>query len=79
MVISINNVYFRFVNDAGDQITLRDTDDDGVATFDVSALNMNGSYTLQEASFTDVANNYGSSPILSLFYRGIKLYYKDIE
>ena len=31
------------------------------------------------ASFisTDVANNYGSSPILSLFYRGIKLYYKD--
>ena len=56
----INNVYFRFVNDAGDQITLRDTDDDGVATFDVSALNMNGSYTLQEASFTDVANNYST-------------------
>ena len=54
----INNVYFRFVNDAGDQITLRDTDDDGVATFDVSALNMNGSYTLQEASFRDVAGNY---------------------
>ena len=54
----LNNVSFRFANDAGEHIILSDFDNDGVATTDVDALRMNGSYTLQEASFRDVAGNY---------------------